>query len=328
MEKRGEIPAQEFLEKSGKQASEERSTLSLEQVQSPEDFLLAVDFRTLNSLLDDLSRKSSFRRSTIGQDSIIFAETGPTDDDDESEFGIAGRANQKNRTITFYWDFLSKIAKSHIGVHALHTLIHEATHLQSFFELRDREVKGGDGSLIQSSFRMRMGVGEASFDSLEDDLPHKIAKSLNEAITETLSIELLNEYLRRTGESEKLDTLGIARDLSTQSYVHDRLVLSMVIDALAKRMEVDRDTIWKGFIEAYMNGSDQVIDLMVQVCRELPEPIDSLTYELLKDKSLDRTLSFSQLRERFGATAEYEEALKRVLYAFDTKHVKDVLRLS
>lgn len=259
-----------------------REHSALERVATPEEFLDAVDFDALNDIFSTILKKSGedspetrhLSRNSISVDmSSLESPSGAVE---------PALAHRETRTITLYW---KEVEKAHggdpaipIGVMALQILIHEMTHLYS------REVSWPDSPVAQRG-QEHVGFGLADYirpkrRRKNDKRLSRAAESLNEAVTEEVALEAFSEYLRRKGQGALLKNENI-QSLAGRGYTGDRIIFNTVVDALAKKLEVHRDMVWRGFVQEYMNGNTQAIELVRDVVEELNEHADlaMLLYE-------------------------------------------------
>lgn len=299
-------------------APAERRTneISLDKVNSSEEFLNAVDFDALNEIMEEIARKSGRRMLRRVHRRDIEEDSATLDAMSEVKGGstVEGGADPLNFKIHFSWEKMQKSAEAFegkvpAGVRALYALVHEMTHLYGFREHRLLPAGHKDLRFEGEGLELRTGYSDQQFGADPGNLS-EVAVSLNEAVTEELALEAVNEYVRRTGESAMFDGHPEARKvLSTATYPVDRLVLQAVIGSLASRLEVDRDTVWRSFVRGYFSPEGKTAEFVVEIMRTLMDHAPS-------------ALAASQLLEGFVLNnVRVEDALQ----GFEYEQVRDAV---
>ncbi len=313
--------------------------VALEDVKTPEEFLQAVDFNVINDIFDTLVRKAedgqpvSITGNRISPELVVFGI--PTQPQDE-KLTIDGSSNVSSGRISLIWgEHNTSVHPAYRVINTLATLIHEATHVRGGYKTEEWERVGVHDASWAMGYILRTGLRESRSETnhdAPDPRQEKIALSLNEAVTEDISHEVLHEYLVRTGNSTFLSDSNLARVLGDrQGYTLDRLVLATVIDALARELQVPRDEVWKGFVQAYMSGNTDVKQLLADIGRELeddPNVAELVTF-LASDQPLGEigTLTEDSVIERIKIPDNAREVMDRVIDAFDAKKFKNALNL-
>ncbi len=287
-----------------REQKEESVRATPETAKTPEEFLNAIDFSELNAIFDSLIRK-------IGPDTTRYSNEHRVEKKKItfipklSEEGIAtfqGRCNIFTGEIEIVWD-PSIYSDTGENINMLKTLIHETCHIKSGFLMITTKDEHGE---VKSEFN-RNGVEEYWHTPEVDHL--YVGTSLNEAITENISDEVLFEYLIRTGDSESLSRPEVLAELGYGSYVPDRILLSMVIDALARVLEIPRDTMWKGIVSAYLSGSTEFYTLFRDIQEKL---IGEEVYKLLPLITSEKSLKVLQLDNYIKTTGNVGDAIHAV----------------
>jgi len=301
---------------------------NLDGIDSPESFIEAVDFDTLNEVFDSLSRKSEGASEvhTLGhrvtRDIITFTESNT-----EEVQSNLGSARIKEGTITLNWKKTDEgKSKSYQTIRMLQTLAHEAAHIRAGYFMKDWERGTIENLDYESGFTLNSGLSQTDY-STRTELK-KGGLSLDEAVTEDIANEVLAEYLKRTGSAGYLKDPYLRKELGGGAYIVDRLILGVVIDGLAQSIGVHRDEIWKGFVQAYMSGSTELWSLLADISAQLenqPE-IAELVSSLGSNVSMDKKdeLSISQIMDRFNDPF-YRWAILKRIEVLDAEKLKNVL---
>jgi hypothetical protein len=201
---------------------------------------------------------------------------------------------------------------------------------------------GDIGEFDAQESMVRAGLEETTYDAESGD---QIVKglSLSEAVTENISHEVMNEYLRRTGNEKYLrDSEYTYPVFNEGAYSLDRIVLGIVIDELASSLQVDEGLIWQGFVAAYMNGNTDLQSLLEDIQRELERTpaIAELVKLMRSNKPLFKTEHTEEsVLESLGTTrtwnpfkrrrvqARHDEAIRRVVDPLAAEKFKNVLGL-
>lgn len=296
----------------------ENPTPTLDQVDSFDDFSKAVDLKTLNDILGTVANKSggdSGRELTPEQITNVYIEGV----NDVSVAAISPVTNQ----ICFNWNNARKLHTEILeeekvnvppGLIGLHALCHEGAHYYSKNEITQ----------TTESVRVVTGYAEANID-IKTQVFNRIGTSLNEAVTEEVGLTVLNEYLRRTGNSNLLPADSDVLDaVSTQAYVYDRVLLHSVIEALASRLEADRMIVRQSFVREYMSNPGKVQELMRDIAAEIADTpnVEGLVSKLIAEKNS----SLPDLRDGF-AREEISTALLIVMNTLKLERLRDSLGL-
>lgn len=307
-----------------------RPTIALEDVRTPEEFLQAVDFNVLNDIFDTLIRRveaeqpASVTGLRVSPERVTFDAKA---DSHGQEMTAAGRSNVSSGKIALLWG--KNDASAHPAYNVLTllgTLMHEATHVRGGYTARGRE-RGNEFEVT-----IRAGLRESRYNRANPHRNKIIALSLNEAITEDISHEVLHEYLIRTGNSAFLNDPRLANELSnSEGYVLDRFVLATVIDALAREVGVPREEVWKGFVQAYMSGNTDVKELFADLERELKSDpnMTELAFSLASGQPLNETgtLTINKVVDRVKNPDHALKVAYRVMNAFNAKQFVHALNL-
>lgn len=309
-----------------------KPTLRIEDVVTSEDFLRAVDLKTLNEIFDSIVSRShvssngalNSKEEWVGRDKIdIFEEEFTPGGNQPGVYTSA--VTSLDGSIRISWGAIEK-SSEHKGVQALHMLVHEMTHARSHMSIEEVEVKeGGGGRAI-----VHQGVGEIHLVAENFHTSPEIVKilgtSLNEAITETIAIEVLAEYMRRTGTASLLEKRSQIDELPSgfsSEYATDRIILNVLIDALAEKVSMDRNVVWHGFVEAYMSGSAGALSILADFSLELePEIPRKYILTLLSEESIPLTPDMAKGFYEFSSAA-----VMKTLYALSSEYLTDALKL-
>lgn len=289
-----------------------------------EQFLDAVDFKTLNDIFDTLVAKSHGEEGVnstgykIERARITFHENIFTKLED-MELTTRGQADVETGKILITWD--EKDSREHKlkNLDYLHALVHEATHIRSGFvagELNgNSSVKAGRSGLLES------------YSEDEHEYFLSFGTSLNEAITENLSHEVLSEYLLRTGNATYIKNPTLLNSISGGVYHTDRILFSVIVMSLSEALSVSRDEIWKGFVQAYMSGNQSVLELLGRIKLELSksEEIAEMVTLLSSDTSLHGYVSTNAIYKVLDTNVKRYEVYSKVSEPFDKKYLQNVL---
>lgn len=312
--------------------------------QTPEAFMESVDLEVLNGIFDELVRKSEAAtgvRNTghrLERRNIIVAPGATKIDGEESE--DLGSANISQGTIAVAWD--SAAAPAEAALKAYTTLVHEAAHIRggSAHDKWDRVAEGRKGFEVGHS--IVRGVRQSRYEgSMLGRTERDSFLSMNEAITDALSHEVLVEYFRRTGTSKYLSDAASVRALNKGTgYPIDRFALEVLMKALAKRLDVSRDDIWRGFVQAYMSSSVELWGLLHEIEITLAEDSNAsaLLVLLSKDKSIGAqgdeavekalsTIRKGDGRQKGSHTEDALALLEVALEPFSNERLQNVLKL-
>ncbi|MEK7602448.1 MAG: hypothetical protein AAB472_03105 [Patescibacteria group bacterium] len=241
-----------------------------EKISSPEQFLDAVDFKTLNEIFDSLEKKSGGSGAVnnsghkIKKDSITFHKELQVNEHSEST--LTGRANVETGGIDLLWELSDgESAPPEKMINILRTLTHESTHIRGGYA-----CEGWINAKERSEVRtyplksvIKSGLKETFITTnLDGTEVLKLGTGLNEAITENIGQEVLREYLIRTGNSSYLKDDNVYTEIGDGSYSLERLTFSILLEMLASRLEVPTEQLWNSFVQAYINGNQDLHGLV------------------------------------------------------------------
>jgi hypothetical protein len=233
-------------------------TVGLQEVQTPEDFLNAVDWNLLNNLLDKLELRSGKSKKEIQKSRRIQKRLVTISSKPERESYGVTRGDGKS--IRLYWHPIAQDV-SNIGVLALGTLIHEAVHVRA----------------TRSRRHTTRGLSRIPFWNLK-----KVAGALNEGVTEMIAQEILHKYLSEIGLTSLLD------ETEKGVYAEERICLALLMNSIAHNTGVEQDAVWGAFVREYFNGSsrkpDKLIKNIAKDLTENPEGNDLISL-LMSDRS-------------------------------------------
>lgn len=298
-----------------------RPAVALEDVKTPEDFLHAVDFKTLNEIFDEMATKAG-RAKDIEQSDWISKEKVTIDFRPITKRGdvTEGGSYNSRKGITMLWNALVA-SEAPIYLAALHNLIHETAHSRSrYYEVYDE-------TLPEAVVPVRSGKG-----LIEGWIPKDTEKlipfamSLDEAVTEEIALEVVAEYLRRTGNSNLIQGEGMQR-ITTMSYTGNRIMFQTIIGELGDRLGVDRILVWRSFIQMYLSGEESTVNLLHSIAGELSkEPMGNPLFVkgLLQS---DPNVDLDETRQNVTDPASVQAAVERVFDRFGSSRVQNALGL-
>lgn len=303
-------------------------TMALEDVKTPEDFLNAVDFNELRAIFGTVIGKAGDQEQAVDLGTIRVArdETGPRIFGEEITAEIAATANRDTGQITLYADEIEKmIQKLHahdpeldapsVGYTVLHVVVHELTHMQS----KKTPVTVEDGF-------ERGTAGFVDFLRRSDERIITLGRALDEAMTEEVALEVLKEYLHRTGSRSLLAKPEI-QNAALHFYVLDRVVLHGIADGLATSIGVPQEVAWRGMVHEYMNGNHSTYELLKALISELVESEVALPAILFQDPHVGAE-QIAEIGDKFKDPGAFVRAAERVQYALDPNVVHNALGLS
>lgn len=311
-----------------------RPTLKLEEVRNPEDILKAVDFNVLNDIFDRISAKSKGTEPVTTSGHKVTPENVTFNvEREEAERNIKGSADIRRGKIYLVSEEKKRNSDFNMSdvLDLLTTLMHESAHVRGGYSHKSFMKNSLNYSDWKVGHTVRSGLSQTNAESsnIAGRTIKRAGLSLNEAVTENISHDVLHEYLTRTGNSTLLHDLTLSRDLEVGEYLQDRLFLAFIIEALSVRLEVHRDEIWKGFVQAYMSGNTDIHVLLDEIDAELgntryiQEIADIGADKSLSDASVD---SYKTLLTH--VKSEIKEAiLKQIKMVLDVERFEDVLRL-
>lgn len=161
----------------------------------------------------------------------------------------------------------------------IQTIIHEFAHVQS-------NKVALNYSEIQLS-QLDWGY-ETTRLNQETNLKLTFNVALNEAVTETIGREVYREYSKRAGDSFYADVgEGVAKQIDDIFYEktgmrdrgYENLVrtFDLLMEHVAKELEVPKDKVWEAFKQGYFAGLPQVTELLMQISSFLEEEFPKMT---------------------------------------------------
>lgn len=298
-----------------------------ENISSPEEFIAAVDFTVLNTIFDEMIAKSGGEGEVqnsghkIDPSKISFKKDLK---EIPAEGKVVGRAIVERGEIELVWDYPehSRVRPEKI-IKLLATLAHEATHVRGSYVHEIVEspsgvtVKGSDDAILK--LEMKTGVEEIQGSStLPGSYTYSYSysgTSLNEAITENIALEVLREYLLRTGNSGYLADKHTHTEMGSGIYILERLAFNAVVSAFAEELHLSKEEVWRAFVHAYLRGNIEVLDMMREFGKILsttPE-IDLLAKALTLDISLTVIgISTDSILEAVASLGGHEEIKDRL----------------
>lgn len=313
-----------------------RAIGNIEEVATPEEFLKAVNFEELNAILHTLAKRSGIQHTRdITPSDVSFTESLQDYAHEGSGPGthVGGAADPLHYKIKIDWNDLVAMKEKYamtapLGLLALESLLHEAVHLYSFHEMSRVVPEGADEDAPVSTVRRVFGYQEQDF-TIEGTPGISTANvSFNEAVTEQLALQVFDEYLTRTGDRSLLKKYPEAsKEISTATYANDRMLLNATIDALARRLEVDRDLIWKSFVQGYIFKEERPRKVLVRIASEL---IADSRIAAVNALELDSPTPIQGTPQEVTAgmtERDIEEALDRVIHGIRTEEIQDALGL-
>src|SRR3989344_8929298 len=305
-------------------------TLELEQVTTPEEFLKAVDFNVLNNIFDKLSQKShdDTPASTSGHrvtpNAIKFVST-----EEIGRSGLDGRCIIATGQIFLVWPTQTVDAIStYWVVRVLHALIHEATHVRGGFKVQSQLHSYYPEHKAEVSIRWGLHEIHARENEDGDIEKENIGVSLNEAVTENITHEVLQLYLQQTGENKLFTDPALRKQVGFSFYGLDRFFLELVINILSQSLQTDRDEIWRGFVHAHMNGNIEMIQLLQNLSSQLKN--NSYIDEILSqgaDRELDTKLINGLLFDEIKNTPQEQMLANKIKEVLNISKFRDVLKL-
>jgi len=282
----------------------EKPTLSLEQVETAEQFMEALDLEMINGIYDKLQEKSGIppeKRAAIPEKSIFLRSKFKLHDlIIGGSFQQASHFSEKENTdvrgrITLAWPSI-KMNAAALNIPpwqlALDTIIHEIGHYVSYQEDMYSSKEAEDAahrvffknfdSLPAGTVMADSRVGMQEVRSEKETVTAFVqkltahGKALNEGITERLAQEVSQEYSRRKGLSPSVI-------LQPMSYPGERKMLDAVIIALADALSVDKDLVWRGVVRVYFSG-EQGVEQFAQTISEVLDEAPALSRTDKKQK--------------------------------------------
>lgn len=323
------------MEKISRLRAKEKIERTIENAATPEEFLASIDFVALNDIISTLRRRSGVLReyNEISPESFFFDEPEQYEDEHGRTIVVEGKRVFKTGKIVVGWE--EDVPSNIRNLRALRTLIHESLHDQSFPQAEDIEYLPEDhkDNLIQGQVTPRLKNGFAELQQRESGTYVRQNTPLNEAVTETLALDVMNEYLRRTGQ-ENVITKEIANEIDF-NYYEDRVVLQIVIKALADRLGMsDTDMVWKAFVSSYFSQENKPNELISMVHAEIwsGNPLVSrLVSEMSTGKSVQERGDIGKVLHSIADSEFHKqritEALEKIASHFGAENISDALNL-
>lgn len=292
----------------------QRPRLELEQVTTPEKFLKAIDFNVINDLFDELTRKAAGGGETHVSGHHVSPENISFDRPHVLEVlrlrtyeprSLRGTTNVPEGSIKLTWDLKdSEKHQNYRAIDLLRTLLHESTHLRGAYKSKESGRGSYEENNWEKEMQFQIGLQNAAVHaSLQRGIETEVrGVSLNEAITETIAMDILPEYLIRTGNTGSLKDSRLLQELGPGAYIVDRVLLQLVIEKLAEKFEVDRDLVWRGFVQAYMTGSTSLQELFAEIYM-------ALDYDGDKDFPIARALVALERSDSAGHVHRIDDVL-------------------
>jgi len=288
-----------------------------DHISSPESFIKAVDFKVLNDIFDSLERKSGgaekIRNSghRIDPERISFTQGLIVGDDEIAD--TRGTARISTGEIKIGWDFeeVESLTPAE-SIDLLRTLTHESTHVRGGYKEGAWGPTNHGSEAMSSEFVGVVGLRKTQVNLIVPyDPQHSITKvrgetglNINEAVTENIGQEVLREYLIRTGNNSYLRDPDVQRIIG--SYTPERLALSAVIAVLADKLEVDPANLWQSLVQAYMSGSQPIINTFreIQEVLNADPDIRELMTALVSKVDMDEDYTFDELLDLIAKPRE------------------------
>ncbi len=230
-----------------------------------------VDFSVLQEVLNEKLKKTR-KEKVVLTSSIVKLDLDSEDSEASSDGVVIGLKNIFKRNI-------------HQRIEFLVALVHELVHYVSIskYSSNDKTVNFGMSRVEINSSKSISGEG------------------INEGVTEMLAHEIVQEYLRRTGDSQFFlqgITFGkAAEEFGMYSYGHNLEIVNALIAVLERSENMDREIIWQALQETYLNtkplDSKEIKELLKKVLG--PDVASQVTYtdaESMSDVEVkDRILS-------------------------------------
>lgn len=321
-----EAPPRERSTPSGHQERFPDPVIELEEVSTPEEFIRAIDFNVLNDIYDALAKRSrdagmsSTSGHRINPGKIEFTpRLGAVD-----RIVTSGSADIENGSIEISWVHTEDVTSRYRAISTLKTLAHESTHVRGGYKCESVHESGVSGFVI------RRGLSENVYQRDKEHIKDEIVGvSLNEAVTEEISHEVLREYLRRTGHGDYLTDKALANELGIGAYAVDRFVLKFLIEVLSQQLNVSQSEVWKGIVHAYMNGNQDISGMLADVQSEVAAtPCLAELISLGAERSFPGDDSATELMDAaIVGSVEAARAVRQVGKVIDGEKFQDVLGL-
>lgn len=243
-----------------------------DDIPTKEAFLERVDFQVLNEIFDKLKGKVESvqtREHRVVPDSILFIDK--EDVEKHAMEGVGGRASVVEGRIKLVWKS-SEGNDTAENLTLLKTLIHESAHIRGGY-VEAHTDEWVTPLTLKTEGNVRTGLNETIFTIVDGKQQGELmghALSLNEALTEEIAHDVFREYLLRTGNSGYLKNQALHTEIRG-SYFDDRVMLHVVVHALAKELGTSEEEVFRGFVHTYMSGSVELEELFRDIEAELAD---------------------------------------------------------
>ena len=321
----------------GPSKSIEKSEIAddFDAIATPEEFLEKIDVKTTNDIFDTIARKSGAQVEGLPPERRISKKKIEVRKSilGTEEKQARGHAYVHTGEIVLFWEEESNGFGIPTELITLKTLMHEAGHIRAGFESETTYAPEPTfGIEIPTHNITRTGVSERNmfFRSGSVVESEQMSGSLNEAITETIALDVLKEYLQRTGNS-KYVVEKIFKRINAVSYFTERVMLHIVIDTFARKLNIDRETIWQSFVQAYMNKNsdlEEMFSIISSAFRE-EDPDIALLYFRLCRGNQEKDYSYKDIPKDLldQNLKSFRDAIGRAYDSLNVEFVQDTLRL-
>lgn len=283
-----------------------------ENISTPEQFLDAVDFETLNRIFDTLQRHSAHEEDIKSSGHRVTPENiefkAPARDG-ESVYSSQGSALPATGRILLKWDFPEnqRIEPSEL-INVLSTLMHESAHIRGGYEhvTLTQDYSSDDHrdwiSTVQSKAGLEVTNREYRGVGVEGTRHDKVyGLNLNEAVTEDIAHHVLKEYLIQTGNTSYLKDTSTLEKIGSGAYLLERMVLFCAIDEISKDTEVPASIVWNALVSAYMAGSSEVLGIMEDFAwQNRDNELRLVTAGLVDDVKIEKHTNIDGLLQGLG----------------------------
>lgn len=169
----------------------------------------------------------------------------------------------------------------------LAVLIHEELHAVTNTNSIKNSIEIGD--------TRQMGFQVETLDAITRKSIEKVWKDFNEGITELITDDILDEYIRRTGDRKEFHLEGFERGYpgsTHQSYLAERSMVNVVINRVSTDSGVSKDMVREAFVQAYFAGTplEEIKKNLIEISgEELVSKIDSGVLVAPKDSVVKST---------------------------------------